>query len=118
MKRPLAVLAAALLVIGISAPGLAAGPGLSQGGGGRSHRGGGSQGGQGGRGHLHGGGGSHGGRRFHRFHRGARVFVAPWWPFWYYPSWDPYGPTCYTTPGQWVWDGFQWLWQPPETVCP
>ena len=115
MKKLLAVLAAVVLVTGITAPALAAGPGGSRGGGGHSHGGGASHGG---RDHFHGGGGSHGGGRFHGFHHGGRVFVAPWWPYWYYPSWDPYGPTCYTMPGQWVWNGYQWVWQPPETVCP
>jgi hypothetical protein len=102
MKKFLAVLTAILLVTGVTAPALAGGRGGFHGGGG----------------HFHGGGRFHGGARFHGFHHEGRVFVAPWWPYWSTPYWVPYGPTCSTTAGQWVWDGVQWVWQPPQTVCP
>jgi len=91
--------------------------------GGGGHGGGGFHGGGFHGGHAFHGGGFHGGHAFHGghgFHNGFRsgfFFGVPFYP--YYSRGYGYGgyyPYSTWVPGQWYWDGVQWVWEPGHYV--
>ncbi len=52
-----------------------------------------------------------------RREHGGFGYVAPY-PYYAEPYAVPYaGPDCYAQDGYWAWNGYQYVWIPPQNVC-